>query len=246
VAKLVSLETLRNAAYAKADLPNSGNGPVSIGEANGLINAAYAKYYDELIKSDAMYKVARQSITTASATDPAAVLVNGVQVLDTYKLPPDFYETKGLDINLGGQQMQTGRRVNFHDRNLYKFWGTTGWFFGQWILYYLLDAFMVYVPIPQGPFTVTHWYYPVAQTLSSDTDVVDLLNGGDEFVSLHAAMQMARKEESFELVAALKGDFADEMQRIREMAPKRDAAEPPRVTETSRRRGYWPSRAGRL
>lgn len=247
MAKLVSLAALRTDAYARADLPPSGSGPVDQEEANGYVNKARTKYYDELIQADAYYNVGQQVITTASPSDPAAVIgANGQQILDTYKLPPDFYETKGLDINLGGQQMQTGRRVNWHDRNLYKFWGTTGWFFGQWILYYLRDGFMIYVPIPQGPFSVTHWYYPVATTLSADTDTVDVLNGGDDYIALYAAMQMARKEENFELYNALRSDFAEEVTRVKAMAPKRDAAEPARVAETSRRRGYWPSRAGRL
>ena len=242
MAKLVALETLRNDALARADMANSG---LSVAEVNGYVNKAYAKYYDELIKSDAMYNVAQQSITTCLSTDPAAVSVAGVQQLDTYKLPADFYETKGLDVNLGGQQMLTARRINWHDRNVLKFWGTTGWFFGQAVCYYLRDGFMIYVPIPQAAFTVTHWYYPVARTMAADTDTVDVLNGGDDFIALATAMQLARKEESWDMYGSLKGDLGEEMGRVQAMAPKRDAAEPPRVTETSRRNVYRSMRGAR-
>lgn len=239
MAKPVSLLELRIDAMNRADLAGSVYATVQAAELNKYVNKGAAKYYEELVKADEMYNVAQQTITVASATDPAAVFVNGVQQLDTYSLPPDFLATKGLEASLGGQQMLTGRRVEWRDRNIYKFWGTTGWFFGQALLYYLRDAFLIFVPTPQAAFAVTHWYTPTVATLVDDADTVDVLNGGDDFIALYAAMQLARKEESWEMYQALKGDLADEMVRVQSMAPKRDAAEPRRVTETARRSSVW-------
>lgn len=237
--KLVTLESLRNDALLRADAVKAN--PHSVAEVNGYVNKGYSKFYDELIKANADYNVGQQLITTGLITDPAAVLVNGVQQMDTYKLASDFYRHRGHDISYGAQTADTSKRVMWADRNQYKYWGTVGWFYGgEKILYYLRDNFQIFVPIPQGPFAVTAWYYPVAKTLNGDSDSIDVLSGGDDFIATYAAMCMARAKERWGLYNALKQDFGDEMQRISCMAPDRDANEPPRVQETCRRRyGGW-------
>jgi hypothetical protein len=235
VARSVTLQELRDGALDLADELNSG--VIAPQLANRLVSQAYSKYYDELIKSGEDYSILQQTIVTAVSTDPAAT--NDPSI---YKLPGDHYETRGLDANLGGQQYATMHRTNWNDRNLLRLWGTTGWFVGIPLRYMLLGSCLRFDPVPTSSFTVTHWYYPVAPTLSQDTQTVDVLSGGDLFIECYAAGLIAQRQESFELADRLFQRASEELERGREMAQTRDAAEPPRTTEVQRRsvfRSRW-------
>jgi hypothetical protein len=228
VSQTVTLQELRDGAFDLADELNSGVIPVQ--SANWYINHAYRKLYDVLIKSGEDYNLLTQIITTNSPSDPAAT-----SDVSVYKLPGGFYKTLGFDANLGGNQYVTLHRFNWNDRNVYKLWGTTGWFIGQPLNYRIQGNCVQFMPIPQGPFQVTQWYYPVAPKLSQDSQAVDVLSGGDLFIVAYAAGLMCQRQESFESADRLMAMADKELDRIRDMASDRDAAEPPRVTETIRR-----------
>jgi hypothetical protein len=230
VARRVSLQELREGTFDLADEINSG--VISTQSANRWINQAYAKYYDELIKSGEDYTILQQQISTTLSTDPSSTSDPSV-----YLLPGDFYKTRGFDANLGGQQYVTMHRFNWNDRNIYKLWGTTGWFIGTPLNYRIMGSAVQFMPIPQGVFVVTQWYYPVAPILSADAQMVDVLSGGDLFVEAYAAGLIAQRQESFDLADRLFAKAAEELQRAKDMSTDRDAAEPPRVSETVRR-GY--------
>jgi hypothetical protein len=228
----VRLVDFRDAALDLADELNSDVIPTAT--VNRWVNQAYGKYYDILIQSGEDYSVKQQLIYTNTPSDPAATSDPA-----TYRLPGDFYKERGFDANLGGNQYTSMHRFNWNDRNLYKLWGTTGWFIGRPLFYAIVDASIIFMPIPQGPFYVTHWYYPVAPLMTQDEHCVDVLSGGDLFVTLYAAGMIAQRQESFELSDRLFAQAEQELVRARDMSTDRDAGEPPRVTETVRRNYGW-------
>jgi hypothetical protein len=224
----VSLQQLQTDALIRADMVNSPLYPTGAGvtDLNRLINQGITEFYDLLIASGEDYYLSSTTIATVSTTD-------------TYALTNDFLAVKGVDINLGGQQYFSGLRFNWADRNLYKLAGT-GWFYGQPVYYDLRGQNIVFMPAPQGIYTITVWYYPVPPVLSALSDTLDGVNGWDELVTLSAAIKMLKREESFDAADRLVADYAACKARIQSRASKRNAGEPPRVTDIRRgNRAGW-------
>lgn len=224
----VSLAQLQQDALLRADMVNSPTYPVAAGvnDLNRLINQGITEYYDLLIASGEDYYLSSTTISTISTTD-------------TYALTNDFLAIKGIDINLGGQQFFSGIRFNWADRNLYKLTGT-GWFYDQPVYYDLRGQNIVLMPAPGGVYSVTVWYYPVPPVLSNLSDTLDGVNGWDELVTLSVAIKLLTREESFDAADRLKQDYATCKARIQSRASKRNAGEPPRVTDVRRgNRAGW-------
>jgi hypothetical protein len=213
-----SLQQLQQDALLRADMVNSSF--VTPQELTRYINQGITELYEQLCVASQDYYLSNVNIQTNSTTD-------------TYALPADFFWLRGVDINLGGQQVCPARRFNWEERDIYKLQGT-GWYWGQTFAYDLRGNTIVLFPAPQGIYGVVLWYYPIAPTLSAPDDTFDAVNGWDELITLSCAIKMLTREESWEAVDRLKQDYAEQMRRVQSMAPKRNAGQPPRITDLFR------------
>jgi hypothetical protein len=226
MARPVSLGTLRADARLRADMPSAGF--CSDAEVNRYINQGYTELYDWLIASGEEYFMSSTTINTTSGTD-------------TYALPNDFFEIRGVDVNIGAQQVLTAHRFTFEERNRYKLI-VTGWFFNEPCWYQLRGTNIVFMPAPQGVYIVTVWYYPIPVAMVSDSDTIDGVNGWDEIIVLDAAIKMLQREESFDAADRLKADKAAIKDRILRRIAARDAGSPARVSDvrgSNNARSIW-------
>jgi len=90
--------------------------------------------------------------------------------------------------------------------------------------------------------TVTVEYVPSFTDLTdSSSSYFDGINGWEEYAVCFAARCMATKDEEWELQRSLDADMARLKERIKKLAPKRDAYQPRRVSDVRgpRLRGSW-------
>ena len=218
MARTQTLLSLRTQARQRADRENSTF--VSDTEVNEFVNQSWATAYEIISESGEEYYLANppQTITTASG-------------IAGYALPATHYKTRGVDVLFNGTTI-SARRFNFAERNLY---GTLGYYiFGEPLAYLVQGQQLVFLPIPGGTYTVTHWYYPAPARLVMDTDTLDGVAGWEEFAVLDAALKILEKEGKSGQPngIAMKGKRDEELQRIRSMSSSRDEGAPPRVART--------------
>lgn len=93
-----------------------------------------------------------------------------------------------------------------------------------------------------GGQTIRIWYTPLPQTLTSDLDTLDGMNGWDEYVVLLAARKALVKEEQD--VSDIEKEILFMNQRLEAMIPNRDQAQPMRIYDNQRSESayLWPSR----
>jgi hypothetical protein len=94
----------------------------------------------------------------------------------------------------------------------------------------------VVLPAPQGTYGLILWYYPTAPMLSQPDESFDSINGWDELIALSAAIKCLVREESWDAVDRLQAAYDRQMARVQSMAPKRNAGQPPRITDVFRGR----------
>lgn len=70
-----------------------------------------------------------------------------------------------------------------------------------------------------------------------DTDILDGVNGWEEYVTIDAAIKALRKEESD--TSILMAEKAAMMKRILDSAPNRDAGQPDFISNTRNASGGW-------
>lgn len=220
MAQSSTLQQLQQDALLRADMLNTQF--ASIPELTRYINQGIRELYEQLCVSSQDYYLSQATITTSNGTD-------------TYPLPPDFFWLRGVDVNLGGQQLFPARRFNWEERDAYKLQGT-GWYWDQPVWYDLRGPNIVTLPAPQGVYSLLLWYYPTAPTLSASDDTFDAINGWDELITLSAAIKLLTREESWDAVDRLKQDYAETKARVQSMSTKRNAGQGPRITDVFRGR----------
>jgi len=220
----ITLLELRTQVRQRADQEKSAF--ITDPELTTYINNSIAELWDLLLEAyGSEYGVADpyQFSTVANQTQ--------------YALPADFYDLKGVDVNLNGNEWSTVDKFNFNERNRFQNVGTWSVLGLPSIRYRLLGNKIMFSPIPDGSTNVQIWYRPVATKLVADSDTLDDLNAYSEYVITDAAIKCMQKEESD--VSVLMAQKADLRKRIQDKAANRDASKPSTVSDVSVENDYW-------
>lgn len=211
----ITLAELRTQARQRSDMEKSKF--VKDSELNSYINNSIAELHDLL--------------SEAYGSEYYVKLSSDIPVIsgqDSYNLPDDFYELKGVDIKLSNDFF-TVDRFNFNERNRYST-------FGAWtgsrcinVKYRIVGDTVKLLPMPDQSATLRFWYVPTATILVNDSDTLKDYNAYSEYVIVDAAIKMMQKEESdVSVLLAQKQALID---RIRGKAMQRDASKSGQVSD---------------
>lgn len=211
MAREVSLLELRTRAQQLAQMENSTF--ITTAEWNDYINVAFAKYHTLLVESRGMDRFVKSASISTFAGNAS------------YPLPADHFETMGIDINFNSFT-NTMTPFQFEQRNWYK---NAGWGPNQPVAYRIVGNNLTFIPTPNGPFSLTHWYIPAAVKLTLDTDKFDGVDGWDQFVCWEVVAMALAKEESDNSYASSQAQQWGTI--IAQAAPNRDAEHAPRARD---------------
>lgn len=207
----VSLATLRTRSRQRADMENSRF--ISESELTTYINASYFELYDLLVATYEDYYTIPYAFTVASDSAP---------------LPTDFYKLRGVDKQIDDNDTwQTITKFNFQQRNIND--QLVRKLFPQPVVQYRITGNTLYfIPLQNaaGPYRL--WYIPMATPMVADSDVIQGVNGWEEYVVIDAAIKMLGKEESS--TTDLVREKNAMRKRIQDMAPDRDTGQPEQIT----------------
>jgi hypothetical protein len=199
----VTLLQLRTSAKQRSDNVNASF--VSDAEWNGYIANSYQELYG--------------LITTAFGNDyftqtpSTGVTITTDGLTQFYALPADFFKLLGVDLQISGNQYWvTLKPFTFNERNAYN---------------------IVTSLTPTAGQVLRLFYVPRATVLSGDTDVVDGVNGWEDYIVADACIKALAKEESD--VSVFVAQKQALLQRIESEAENRDAGMPARVSNTAGR-----------
>jgi hypothetical protein len=213
-----SLSALRTEAKKRCDLENSNF--VSTAEWNSYLNAGASDLYDKLVSAYSnQYNVAPPFIFETDG------------VTDRYPLPPDFYKLLGVDVQVSNVRQGWLRVPRFKFGERAKFTTPYQLFYGILTsLAYMLDGNKLWVqPVPAGGQFLRVLYVPQCTRMVNDTDVLNGVNGWEEFVILSACVKaLTKRKQDASMYAAL---AADMVSRITAMAEDRDAGSPSTVVD---------------
>jgi hypothetical protein len=230
MSRLRTREWIRDQARELADEVTGAAGFITDATANEWINQGYAKLVDLLVGANPDWYLADVEIQTTPGTRE-------------YAVPDDFYQVRGVDMVLSAEHVVTLEPFNFLDRNRHQDqWPPPRWTDVETRVRYRVlrkgidgdETRLRFEPDPLGKL-YRLWYVRAAQDLEDDADELDGVNGYEEFIVADVAMKMMVKAETDPSPAmALKAEAVD---RINEMARKRDQGRPVQVadTRTSRR-----------
>lgn len=235
----MTLGQLRLLSQQKADMVN--NPFVTVPEWNTYINQSAFELYDLLTTLyEDYYVTAPVSFATDGSSSQYALTT----------VAPDFYKLVGVDMGLGaqGNAWVTLKKFDFVSRNRYIYpqLGTSvlGLFNPS---YRLVGSTIMFIPVPAAGQYMRIWYIPRMTQLLQDTDILDGVNGWDEYVAVDVAIKALLKEESDAApLMAVKQQLLD---RIEASAMNRDAGMPDTISDTrswsNRMGGYgWPGGDG--
>lgn len=221
-----TLEVLRQAAQRRADMVE--NGFITDAEWTEYINGSYAELYDLLVqKYGDNYFV----------QDPATITTDGTS--DQYSLPDDFYKLLGVDLQVGAssESWVTVKPFAFADRNRYSVPNFQS-FYGATNLRYRVNGGQIwFTPRASSGQSIRIWYVPRFTALVEEQDIVDGVNGWEEYIVIDACIKALAKEESdVSIYMAQKGAI---IQRIEAAAENRDAGSPACVVDTQWANNSW-------
>ena len=223
-----SLSAIRDQVRQRCDMVNSQF--ISDVELNSYINASFVELYDILVSRFEDYFTKYPAI--------AFTIVTG----NTYTLPEDFYKLRALDGKFDGSDYWYGiKPFNFStDRNIRNrlIWRPV---VGRsYLMYQILGNILYIIPEERAQCDYQMWYIPRATQLVNDSDVMDSVNGWEEYVVVDACVKALTKEESDPSVFLAQKQAM--LKRIEEMASNRDSGFTPKVGDAmSGEWGYnWP------
>jgi hypothetical protein len=189
-------------------------------EITDLVNSALATWYDEVRGSTwgGQYYRSKYRFDTENSQQ-------------FYKLPDDFLALTSLDIELAnGMPVVSARAYQEEERNRFRqFPLLYGWTVSSPIWYQLQGDQLSFIPLPSGVFHCQLNYVPTAPKLFAPEDSVNVINGWEEFIVLHAAIRVLTKDGQLDVIPVLSGQLEQERERIRAMAPRRDMQSAERV-----------------
>lgn len=206
MANTVTLAYLKEQARELADQESSsGQAPfVSDTTLVRWINEAYSELYDALVKANQNYYTA----------PPTTITVSSGNIIP---YPADYYKLIGLDKMDGNGQFNRIDQFVMIERNKYQNLLLNNSFL---VKYQQLKAGLYLLPEQNAIGTYKLWYVPTFTRLSADGDLVDGINGWEEFIIVTAAMKMMLKEESdISGLIAIRNNI---LTRIADMSQNRD------------------------
>jgi hypothetical protein len=206
MANIVTLAELKARVRSQADAPTSNF--LTETELLEFINSAYRELWDLLIEADEDRYIQQYAYTTSGSLS------------DSYRLQEidDFYRLRGVDIGPAGSRYSL-LPYSFQERNDPQM--------GSIPRYQLRGSDIYLNPAPGVGETLTVYYVPSCTPLEDDDDVVDGINGWEEYIVVDAVIRYLMKEESdFSGFAMRKKGLLD---RIESMAVSRDV-DVPRAT----------------
>lgn len=212
----ITLAELRLQARQRADMENSEF--IKDSELTSYINNSIAELHDILCEAYGADYFVKSTSEQQTVVGQAA-----------YDLPDDFYELRGVDIRLNGQDWINVKRFNFNERNRFSgfnVWDTTGL---SNVRYRLVGGQIQFNPTPDQTADFIIWYTPVATKLVDDSDTLDDFNAYSEYVIVDAAIKMLQKEESDVTVLVIQKQALEK--RIRDKSQNRDAGEADTVSD---------------
>lgn len=234
----MTLGQIRLLSQQKADRVNSNF--VGTAEWNTYINQSAFELYDLLTTLFEDYYV----------TAPTTFASTGVAQYNLTTVAPNFYKLVGVDLGLSaaGDAWVTLRKFNFIARNNYIYPQINSTILGfNNPQYRLVGSTIMFIPTPSANQAFRLWYIPRMPTLLADTDILDGVNGWDEYVAVDAAIKALIKEESD--VTALMTQKQMLIERINSSAMNRDAGIPDTISDVRRNgnpygMGYGPNGDG--
>lgn len=216
----VTLATLRTRARERADLVIPGFVADTSTGIDAFINEGVQKLQEMLIKAYGQEFVEKSaSFNTASGTTDVA-------------LPSDFLVLYGVDLTIGGVSFALNQ-YNHTERNLFKNMLALAPAWRQRPRYRLSgmgsSGVLRLLPAPDGVYTGTFWYAPVATLLVNASDTVNFPNGWERFVVVYTAIQMGMKEETD--VRELRTELVKMEAELEEIAARRNADQPHQVVD---------------
>lgn len=198
------------------------SGFITDAEFNTYINSSWKELYDLLVSAYGNDYFANPN--------PFAISVqNNVKL---YDLPSDFYKLIGVDLVLGTNRILKLRPYQFNERDQYQtgaYWSSVIGNFGP--RYRIVKNKIEFVPVADGAWTINLWYIPTANNLVLDTDVMDGVNGWEEYVILDVCIKALNKQDLSPM--AFVYQKKDMKERIEGMKENRDAGMSFRVSDVN-------------
>ena len=219
---LMTIQSIVDTAIDLADMRNSkfiDQSGTADSELIRYANIAYRDLYNIIIQANNQY-------FTTSAT------INVVGGTETYALPSNFYKLDGVDLQIDASQPKflTLRPFMFAERNKFRSGlAFTAAPYGNVYKYLMVGNNIKFLPVPNQSSTVYLWYTPSPTVITSFTDTVEVIVGGDEYLSLTIAMAMLAKEESD--TSALNGKRLEILQQLKNVLQVRDSGAPEYITD---------------
>lgn len=195
---------------------------VTDAELNSYINLDYQELYGLLVMSygDNYYFQTPYQFTT-----------DGTSLL--YPLPTDFFKLRGVDLSLTGaaNSFVTLKQFNFRERNRLNnaFIPSPSINVLQNVRYELNGGKIMLTPLAQAAQIIQIWYIPRCPNLSLDSDILDGVNGWEQYVIASVAQKVAVKQE--EDYSPFSNQKAFLLARIKEEAAQRNAGDPSTVSD---------------
>ena len=226
-----TLGTIKTIARQRADMENSNF--IKDTELTAYVNLSYLELYDLLVT-----KYGNEYFVQL----PFQIHTDGIT--ESYALPDDFYKLLGVDLWLSNSKdsritispFMFRERNKFAVPNFQSFYGITN------MRYRLMGNNIKFAPIPSANQTIELWYVPRATSLTSDADIVDGVNGWEEYIIIDTAIKMMQKEESDVTVLVMQKDAM--LKRIEAAAEARDQGAAQTVSDVQRADFWYPSGNG--
>lgn len=192
---------------AKQESDNVGQGFITDTEWNGYLAASYQELYGLIVTAFGNdYFVQAPAAGYTFTTD-------GVN--EHFALPAEFFKLLAVDIQLSAPNYWVGLRpFQMSERNDFGYLGTM---------------------IPMAGQTLRLLYVPRATVLAADADIVDGVNGWEEYIVVDACIKALAKEESD--TSSFVARKAALLERLNGEITNRDAGSPACVADVQRRRG---------
>jgi len=208
---LVSLQTMRETALARAGMENSGF--ITTAEANAVINAEAGELFDLLISRPTNPFTTKLEFTIASGSE--------------YTLASTFLNLRGLDFQYGAEWIEL-HRASFRQRNRTAIGARTR---ANDRMFDLIGPTLYITPSQAAIGTYRLWYDPQFVPLALDADTLDLPNQWHEFITCGAAAKYLTKEESDASVWLALKEKAEA--RILAATTERDRGAPRRIVDVT-------------
>lgn len=227
-----SLGQMRAECKQRTDLVNSDF--ITDPEWNNMLNKSGQMMYDLILSAYG---------NDYNVMPPYPFQTDGVT--QRYPLPMDLYKLRGVDVQISNSTSGwlSVPKFNFAERN--KFMVPYQLFYGvRTNLHYRIVGDKLWlIPIAAGGQFMQVWYVPFYTRLMQDTDVLNGLNGWEEFVIADTCVKACAKRETDPT------EFKQELQimadRLQVIADERDLGSPSTVVDV--RSQEWeddPSRNG--